>query len=89
VERDLAVVLGWEIKWAEIRDEISKVDKLIKEVRFLSEYPLADKKSLALRVVYQADDRTLKDDEIEKVEQKILDKLKKKFAAELRAEFKA
>ncbi len=89
VERDLAVVLGWEIKWAEIRDEISKVDKLIKEVRFLSEYPLADKKSLALRVVYQADERTLKDDEIEKVEQKILDKLKKKFAAELRAEFKA
>ena len=83
VERDLAVEVSWEVRWQEIKNELLKMDKLIKEIRFLSEYALEDKKSLAFRVVYQAG-RTLKDDEVNQVEQKIINKLKKKFGAELR-----
>ena len=59
------------------------IDKLINEVKFLSEYELKDKKSLAFRVVYMAD-RTLEDSEVVKVEKKILKNLKNKFGAELR-----
>lgn len=83
IERDIAVEVEWAVSWVEIRDEISGIDKLISNIVFLSEYGLKDKKSLAFRVVYQAD-RTLKDSEVVKIEKKILDKLKAKFKAERR-----
>jgi len=59
------------------------ISRLIRRIDFLSEYALVDKKSLAFRVVYQAE-RTLNDEEVNQVEKKIIDKLKKKFGAELR-----
>ncbi len=83
VERDLAVELDWEVRWQAIKDEILKVDKLIKAVKFLSEYALDDKKSLAFRVIYQAE-RTLRDEEVNQAEQKVISRLKKKFGAKLR-----
>jgi phenylalanyl-tRNA synthetase beta chain len=83
IERDIAVEIDWDIKWGEVANFVNKADKLISQVEFLSEYPLENKKSLAFRVVYQAE-RTLRDKEVEKIERKILDKLKKKFGAELR-----
>jgi len=83
IERDIAVEVEWDVKWGELIEVVNKVDKLIGQVEFLSEFPLEDKKSLAFRITYQAE-RTLKDEEVEKVEQKILSKLGKKFGAELR-----
>lgn len=83
VERDIAVEVDWEVKWQAIQEELVKLDKLIHQIKFLSEYPLESKKSLAFRVVYQAD-RTLKDEEVNQVEQKVINRLKKKFGAKLR-----
>ncbi len=83
IERDIAIEVDWGVKWNELVKVVEDIDKLIKKVEFLSEYPLVDKKSLAFRITYQAE-RTLRDEEINKVEKKILGKLEKKFNAELR-----
>ena len=83
IERDLAIEVDWEVKWGDVKDVVKKMDELVYAVKFLSEYSLPTKKSLAFRVVYQAE-RTLRDQEVEEIEQRIVDKLKKTFKAELR-----
>ncbi|MFH1457427.1 MAG: phenylalanine--tRNA ligase subunit beta [Patescibacteria group bacterium] len=85
IERDIAVEVGWDIKWCDLKNVIigQANDSIIKEVNFLSEYDLGDKKSLAFRVIYQTD-RTLEDKEVEVIENKIIRLLKNKFNAELR-----
>lgn len=83
IERDIAVEVDWDVKWSDIKAVVMKVDKLINNIEFLSEYDLGKKKSLAFRVTYQAD-RTLKDVEVEMIENKIIKLLNKKFNAELR-----
>lgn len=42
-----------------------------------------DKRSITLRLEYRADDRTLRDDEVEEIHRKIVDSVAQKFAAEL------
>lgn len=86
IERDIAIEVEYDIKWGKLRDVIlsEAKDPVIKEVSFLSEFDLQGKKSLAFRIIYQAD-RTLKDSEVEKIEQKIIKLLKQKFGAELRS----
>ena len=44
----------------------------------------AGKKSLAFHITYQADDRTLKDEEVKKIEEKIIKGLEEKLGAEIR-----
>jgi len=85
IERDIAVEVDWDVKWGDLQNVIlSKAkDPVVKEIVFLSEYDLGKKKSLAFRVIYQAD-RTLKDVEVEMIENKIIKLLNKKFNAELR-----
>lgn len=85
IERDIAVELDWSIKWADLKQEIIKKvqDNLISNIEFLSEFNLGNKKSLAFRITYQAD-RTLKDSDVEPLEQKIIKNLEKKFNATLR-----
>ena len=84
IERDLAIEIDWQIKWNEIL-ELVQGDRsgLIANIKFLSEYDLGDKKSVAFRIIYQTD-RTLKDKEVEVVEKKIIKKLDKNFGAKLR-----
>jgi len=43
------------------------------------------KRSVAFRLVYQAADHTLKDEEVDKVQKRILDKLAKELGASLRS----
>jgi phenylalanyl-tRNA synthetase beta chain len=95
IERDLAIEVDWSVKWAEILKQACpdpanagrriQDDKsgLIKNVIFLSEFDLGEKKSLAFRVIYQAD-RTLKDEEVVAVEKRIIKMLEEKFGASLR-----
>lgn len=82
VKRDLAVVIDDKIKWQQVRDEVKKTDKLIKEVSFLSYFPA--KKSLAMSIIFRADDRTLESEEVDKMMDKILKKLGEKLGAKLR-----
>ncbi|OIP56637.1 phenylalanine--tRNA ligase subunit beta [Candidatus Kuenenbacteria bacterium CG_4_9_14_3_um_filter_39_14] len=88
IERDIAIEVDWPVKWADIEQFILTPrtrgkDLMIQDVSFLSEYPLENKKSLAFRIVYQAD-RTLTNGEVEPVEAKIIKLLETKFKAKLR-----
>jgi len=81
--RDLAFELSWDTKWGSIKQELKEVDELITDIEFLSEYDLGEKKSVAFRVTYQAD-RTLKDEEVENIQNKIIKLIEKKFEGKLR-----
>jgi phenylalanyl-tRNA synthetase beta chain len=84
--RDLAFEISWNVKWADVCSVIlsGAKDPLVRSTEFLSEFGLGDKKSVAFRITYQAD-RTLKDEEVEVVEKKIIKMLGDKFNARLRA----
>jgi phenylalanyl-tRNA synthetase beta chain len=81
VERDIAIEIAWKARWENIKKEIERMNPLVEEITFLSEYDLGKKKSLAFRIKYQAPDRTLKDEEIEMVEKEIVRFLGEKFGA--------
>lgn len=93
VVRDLAFELEWNVKWQDISIVIlAKIatgnssliqDPIIKEIIFLSEFDLGNKKSVAFRIIYQAE-RTLKDEEVEVVQKKIIKLVEEKFGGELR-----
>jgi len=84
VLRDIAVEVAWKTYWHNIEKEIAKINPLIKEIVFLSEYDLGKKKSLAFRVKYQSDERTLTDEEVEKLEAEIVKILGERFGAKRR-----
>jgi phenylalanyl-tRNA synthetase beta chain len=86
IERDLAFELDWGVKWGNLCDVIlsEAKDPVVKKIDFLSEFDLGLKKSVAFRITYQAD-RTLTDEEVKVVEEKIVKLLEKKFNARLRA----
>lgn len=85
--RDLAFVVSSNILYNEIRKEILEHDELIKTVDLFDVYEgekLGEgKKSLAFHVVYQAD-RTLKNEEVDAIQKKLLGKLEEKFEAKIR-----
>lgn len=83
IERDLAIVIGSNISWQEITQVVSRADRLIRQIEYLSTF--TDKtlgtnnKSLAFRMTLRSNDRTLKSDEADKIVQKVTNKLSKKF----------
>lgn len=84
VIRDLSIVVDRSVAWEDIRNLVFGADNLVASVSFLSPYDLGSKKSIALRVEYRSPQRTLTGDEVEKIEQKILRKIKKELGGELR-----
>ncbi len=58
--------------------------KKIDDVDLVDEYELENKRSLTIRIVFQSEDRTLTDDEINKEMEKISRNLKLKFRAMIR-----
>ena len=81
-EFDLAVVVGKYIVWQKIADAIAALDEV--NVRKVSPFDVyegeniaADKKSIAFKVVCQAEDRTLGDEEIKAIMEKIIEAMKK------------
>ncbi|MBI4266870.1 MAG: phenylalanine--tRNA ligase subunit beta [Chloroflexi bacterium] len=87
VVRDIALVVDYTVTHRSILD-IVRSFPLVKEVCLFDVYsggPVAPgKKSLAYRMVYQSD-HTLTDDEVNKVQQQVLDRLAKELGAVLRA----
>jgi phenylalanyl-tRNA synthetase beta chain len=61
----------------------------LREVSMLGEYrgPQLgpDARSLSFRLAYQADDRTLTNEEVSALQQRIIDGLKQRFGAEIRS----
>ena len=89
VQRDLALILKEEILSADIIKTIKSIDeKLIKKVTLFDIFKgkqIGDGyKSLAYSVVFQAEDRTLTDQEVENIYKKIREQLITKHSAKIR-----
>lgn len=88
-ERDISIVVDDKIEIAEIEKVIkSRAGKNLKEFIFYDQYKGDNigkgKRSLTFNLLFQNNERTLKDDEIDKVMSKVHDALKKELNAELR-----
>ncbi|MBW6440421.1 phenylalanine--tRNA ligase subunit beta [Patescibacteria group bacterium] len=89
VELDLSVVFDESMPWGEIQKAINKADNnLVQAVEpfdiYRGENLGENKKSIAFRVSYQAQDRTLTDEEVKTVQNKIVGELEK-FGGEVRS----
>jgi phenylalanyl-tRNA synthetase beta chain len=89
VERDLAMILAKNIAYEKIKQTVllAKVKRL-KNVSlfdvFESEKLGADKKSVALNLMFQDDEKTLTDAETDKMMSQIMSQLEKELGAEIR-----
>ncbi len=89
VERDFAFLLPKNIDANEIIKKVKKIDKnTINKVTIFDVYEgdkLPDsKKSIAIRVLLQPQDKTFKDEDIEKLSQEIINQVSKSFEASIR-----
>jgi phenylalanyl-tRNA synthetase beta chain len=90
VRRDLTVVLSGRVAGNDVVQVIRQLGGYtLREVSMLGEYvgpslgPEA--RSLTFRLAYQADDRTLTNEEVSTLQQRIIDGLKQRFGAEVRS----
>jgi len=89
-DRDIAFFAPVEVSLADIEKAISKAGgKLLESVELFDEYRGENvpegQRSLALRLVYRASDRTLTDEEVEPVHQQVREALVEKFRLNLRS----
>jgi phenylalanyl-tRNA synthetase beta chain len=89
VERDLALVLSDKVPAGEVAEQIRNIEpELIRDVRLFDLYlgtPIPNgQKSLAFAVRFQAPDRTLKNEEINEIRDKIVTELHRTLGATLR-----
>jgi phenylalanyl-tRNA synthetase beta chain len=90
VERDVAIVVDRDFASQQIVSWIQNLgEALIEHVEVFDQYlgaPIPEgKKSLAYKISYRADDRTLTDSEINELHQSVVDRLGKTFGAERRS----
>jgi phenylalanyl-tRNA synthetase beta chain len=90
VERDFAVVVDREFPSQQIVSWITNLgEALIEHVQVFDQYLGSSipegKKSLAYKISYRADDRTLTDSEINTLHQNLVDQIGKLFGAQLRS----
>ena len=90
VTRDFAVVSDEKVTWAEIKGciESLKID-YIEDIEFFDVYRGKQiekgRKSIAFRVIFRADDKTLKSEEVDILQEKILASLNSSLGVSLRA----
>jgi phenylalanyl-tRNA synthetase beta chain len=89
-DRDIAFFAPLEVSLAELQKSMRQAaGELLADVRLFDEYRgqnvPAGQRSLAMRLVYRAIDRTLKDEDIEPVHQQVRDTLVDKFQVTLRS----
>ena len=90
VRRDLTVVIRGRIASNDLVQVIRQLGGYtLRDISMLSEYQGpqlgAGARSLSFRLQYQADDRTLTNEEVSTVQQRIIDGLKQRFDAEVRS----
>jgi len=88
-ERDMAFIVSENIPAAEIEKAIREVGgKILKSCRIFDVYKGRQipegKRSLAFSLVYQAEDRTLTDEEVDALHERIKSEMVKRFNAQLR-----
>ncbi|QZZ22385.1 phenylalanine--tRNA ligase subunit beta [Leptothermofonsia sichuanensis E412] len=89
-DRDIAFFVSTQVSVAELERLITKTGRgLLESVELFDEYRGENvpegQRSLAFRLVYRADDRTLTDEDIEPVHQKVREALVEKFRVDLRS----
>jgi len=89
-DRDIAFFAPVKFSVAEIERSVRKAGgKLLESIELFDEYRGQNvpdgRRSLAFRLVYRAEDRTLTDEDVEPVHQKVREALEEKFQAELRS----
>lgn len=90
VERDVALVVGRDFASQDVIRWIKNLgEALIEHVEVFDQYqgaPVPEgKKSLAYRISYRAEDRTLTDTEVNEMHQRLVDRLGETFGAERRS----
>jgi len=90
VRRDLTIVIRGKIAGREVVQVIRELGGYtLREISMVSEYQGpqlgAGARSLSFRLQYQADDRTLTNEEVQVVQQRIIEGLKQRFEAEVRS----
>ena len=90
VRRDLTVVIRGKTASNDLVQVIRQLGGYtLREISMVSEYQGpqlgAGARSLSFRLQYQADDRTLTNEEVATLQQRIIDGLKQRFAAEVRS----
>ncbi|MEO5340762.1 MAG: phenylalanine--tRNA ligase subunit beta [Magnetococcus sp. MYC-9] len=90
VERDFAFVVAGELPSADLLEEIARLDPvLIRSTTLFDLYTgrhwAASHKGLGVRVLLQADDRTLTDQEVQGVAERIVARMAERFGATLRS----
>jgi phenylalanyl-tRNA synthetase beta chain len=91
VYEDVAVVVGEDVPGVRVRDLVAQTGgPLVRSVVLFDVYRGEQvgngRKSLAYRLTYQADDRTLTDKEVARLRGKIVRRLEKELGAELRSQ---
>ncbi|MFH1346909.1 MAG: phenylalanine--tRNA ligase subunit beta [Spirochaetota bacterium] len=85
IMRDISILVSPMARVGEIMRLIQQFDlKYIEDVDIIDEYELGNKRSLTFRIIFQAEDRTLKEKEASDEMEKIKKLLKSKFGAEIR-----
>ena len=86
--RDLSLIVASKIKVAQVMNLIYGVSPYVKDVDlfdiYFGSFLKEGKKSMAFHIVFQAEDRTLTDEEVNREMKKIAQKLKEKLNAEIR-----
>jgi len=88
VQRDIAFWVNKEHTYKEIEKAIANLDPLLQKIDCFDVFPDKQNKkhhSLALRLTWQSDKRTLKSEEVEKTLEKIIATLQNKFKIKLRS----
>jgi phenylalanyl-tRNA synthetase beta chain len=89
VQRDLALVIDQSVTASDVSAAIAATkNKILKQWHIFDFYQggsiPAGKKSIAYRLTFQSDERTLTDNEVNKIHDSLLESLRKQLGAELR-----
>ena len=89
-DRDFAFLISKNINAQQLVDAIKKTDKsLIKKIKIFDVYEgeniPSDKKSIALKVTIQSDEKTLNDNELKDISNKIIKSVEEHTGAQLRS----
>ena len=90
LSRDFSFLIDNKLNVEDLINEIKLVDKiLIQEISVFDVYQgnniPKDKKSVSLSILIQPSDKSLTDDDLEKLSSKIIDRVFKTFGAEIRS----
>jgi phenylalanyl-tRNA synthetase beta chain len=88
INRDLAFVIDEKIFYNDIKREIENFSDLIKKVELFDVYSgqnlEANRKSMAFHIIYQSEEKTLKNNEVDLIQESLIKHFEDKFSAKIR-----